>query len=376
MSTRLAAISVARRDGGEAHRGDWLAACYRVTPRVERLSARDAVLDLGRCTEEEALAAMRSLIAKLARSRVKARTGIGPSLCLAHLVLLTAPTHASIAAIGPDDAAALLHRAPITVLTSLHPTGAITAEDIARMQSFGLRTLGQVARLGQLALRRQFGDTVGRFLFNVCRGVDPRPFKSTPEPASLHLRLCIAEPVTPDHMLVALPRFAQQVAKRLKRRHRRARALRLDLRWESGAIATASVQLREHIGDPRLLTQELTCLFSRCLDTSPHGLLAELRLTLSDLAPASPEQMTFWPERPRRNAALLSVADALAKRHGHAMLLTPLLTEPAAIFAEESYHLAESREEEPGKIAHSAPIIQPADDRDPWQGVPQHLHWW
>jgi DNA polymerase-4 len=375
-SARLAAISVAPHTGGGAHHDDWLALCYRTTPRVECLSARDAVLDLGRCTEEEAVAAMRSLIARLARDGVKARSGIGPSPCLAQLVLLTAPTRVSIAAIGPDDAAALLHRAPIAVLTSLHPTGVIATEDIARMQNFGLRTLGQVARLGQLALRRQFGDTVGRFLFDACRGVEPHPFKPTPEPARLHLRLRIAEPVTPEQLLAALPRFSQQVAKRLKRRHRRARALRLDLRWGSGAIATASAQLREPTGDPRRLAQELTRLFSRCLATSPHGLLAELRLTLGDLAPASPEQMTFWPERSRRRAALLSVADALAKRQGHAVILTPLRTEPAAVFAEEGYRLAESREEGPGKIAHGAPVTQPAGDGDPWQGVPQRLHWW
>ena len=93
----FASLAVVPRDhnrGGPPRRAPgepgWMAACYRLTTRVERVSARAALLDLGVCTDSEALAVMRGLLRRLAVMGLLARAGVGPSSALAHLAALTA----------------------------------------------------------------------------------------------------------------------------------------------------------------------------------------------------------------------------------------------------------------------------------------------
>jgi hypothetical protein len=68
----LASIAVVPRDRGGDRGGPprrepgWMAACYRLTTQVERVSARAALLDLGVCTDGEELAVMRGLLRRLA----------------------------------------------------------------------------------------------------------------------------------------------------------------------------------------------------------------------------------------------------------------------------------------------------------------------
>ena len=92
---RFALLAVVPRDrGGPPQRAPgepgWMAACYRLSTRVEWVSARAALLDLGVCTGSEALAVMRSLLRRLAVMGLRGRAGVGPSSALAHLAALTA----------------------------------------------------------------------------------------------------------------------------------------------------------------------------------------------------------------------------------------------------------------------------------------------
>jgi competence ComEA-like helix-hairpin-helix protein len=58
----------------------WLAACYQLTPRVARLTPTSAALDLGPCTEQEALDVACRLADHLRWNEVAVRIGIGPTL--------------------------------------------------------------------------------------------------------------------------------------------------------------------------------------------------------------------------------------------------------------------------------------------------------
>lgn len=70
----------------------WLDACYRLAQRVERVWVGSAFLDLGVCTECEALAALRPLMRWLRQAGWRVCAGIGSSLCRAQLVVRTART--------------------------------------------------------------------------------------------------------------------------------------------------------------------------------------------------------------------------------------------------------------------------------------------
>ncbi len=362
----------------------WLAHCYAVTDRVERISPTDALLALGLCTEGEAAAVVQGLVTRLTEVGVRARVGVGPSLTLAQLALLTAPSSTPLAAVGPRLAAEFLYRTPVTTLATLHPARFISAEEIRRLQRAGLDTLGKVARLGELALRRQFGEAVGRFLFAACRGADPRPLQPMPRPERFACRLRFAEPIAPDRASVELPRLARQVASELEYRLRQAGTLWLTVTWESGIIRTRRARLRRPIGDSALLATELTRLFWGCLSPpSPNnssgewgehgGAIVAIRAAAGDLARVGHGQDTLWGSPDRRRAAIQELADALARRYGHPALLTPRLVQSDAIFERNRYRLT------PLDDAVSASVSPPSPSEasdDPWRDVPRRLHWW
>src|SRR5215510_5557718 len=87
---------------GDGSRGDssqdWLGVCRRISVRVERVAERgqwgdggSALVELGACTEEEALAVVRWLLRELAGVGRRTRVGIATSAVLAQLVMLRAP---------------------------------------------------------------------------------------------------------------------------------------------------------------------------------------------------------------------------------------------------------------------------------------------
>src|SRR5258708_40018418 len=79
----FASLAVAPRDhnhGGPPRRAPgWMAACYRLTTRVERVSARAALLDLGVCTDSEALAGGRGPLRRPGVLGLRAPRGGGPN---------------------------------------------------------------------------------------------------------------------------------------------------------------------------------------------------------------------------------------------------------------------------------------------------------
>src|SRR5690349_14746336 len=66
---------------------NWLAPCYQLTPRVQHLSATAALLDLGICTEAEAVSVVAGLLRRLENMSMFARVGIAPTATLAQLAL-------------------------------------------------------------------------------------------------------------------------------------------------------------------------------------------------------------------------------------------------------------------------------------------------
>jgi hypothetical protein len=112
---------------------DWVAACYRLTPRVERVKAWEALLDLDICDDAEALAAIVGLVARLFAMGLRARAGIGPIGVLAQLARLTAPRDRPISLVAPAEATAFLRRVPVAVLSDLHPRGSIPPEIVERL---------------------------------------------------------------------------------------------------------------------------------------------------------------------------------------------------------------------------------------------------
>jgi hypothetical protein len=386
---------------GEGWEAGWLAACRRLTPRVEAVPPRRALLDLGTCTLEEARAALEELLGWLACAGVRARAGVAPGLTLAQLAAGTATARRPLVVVPPDTAAAWLQSVPVRALPQLRAEERVTPEIVARLEGYGLRTLGHLTRVGEPALRRQFG-MAGALLAAAAVGRDVGPLQPIPLPDEACARLRLGSGAPPDRVLAALAPFARRVAARLRQQGRQTRTLRVGLRWECGCTQHARLSLRQPTDDPTVLAQEVRRLVLPMLRT--HGERAEgqrtegeaahpqaldgLQLALGDFAPALPVQATFWRTRAQQLAAAGVTAEALARQHGRPLLLQLQAARPAAIFEEQCHRLIAFSESAPASAARLGQHSRSGRDRvaarsraalglaDPWAAVPQRLHWW
>ncbi len=407
---------------------DWLTCCYQFTPQMQRLSATAALLNLGTCTDAEAAQVVDSLLLRLAGMSPSAQTdaqtdasldiqvdvqvGIAPTATLAQMAVLMAPSSRRITTLTPQDAPALLRRIPVTVLSRLLPSNTISPEIPARLQRYGLHTLGHLATLTERTLTQQFGSA-GIALAALAQGRDPLPFTTTPLSPRLRFRMRFPATAVPaEYVLAALPAWTQQISRSLRDATLSVRKLRLVVGWEHGAYAAARTVLRQHTHDPALLHTALRGLLTSLLQPQHPGtpapddardeflpgasrsLLNTVRLTALDLAPLRPEQGTFWHMRAKQQAALGPVTDALARRHGRALVLCARPVATAAIFPEERYRLhtfeclPTTRAEAKRHTTRSSPSSSafpasssPAGLRIParpsaWEDVPHRLHWW
>ena len=331
--------------GMAPNEGAWFRLCHRLTPQVERLSARSALLDLGTCSATEAMTAIGALMRAVEDLGYATRVGIAPGLTLAQLAAFTAPRDQPLRLLTAMETPAFLRTIPVAILPRLHPRGTVTPAIVARLERFGLRTLGQLARLDATALRRQFGDA-GPFLAAVAQGRDPQPLRPTPLPPTLCLRVRGLDAMPSERVLALAPRLASHLARALHEHGRRARLLHAQLRGDSGSIRRATITLRQHTDESALLARELQRLLVTLLlpsgERPAEGLLDgidEIRLTLGDFASDQPNQGTFWHTRDQRLATLQIVADGLDRRHGRPLLLRAAMIHPAAIFDEERQRL-------------------------------------
>jgi nucleotidyltransferase/DNA polymerase involved in DNA repair len=358
----------------------WLAACYQLTSRVARLSPTSAALDLGPCAEHEALAVARRLADRLRWDDVSVQIGIGPTLPVAQLALLTCPTAQRIALVSLSTLPAFLKPLPIAALCALYLPLPITDETVLRLRRAGIRTLGHIARLEELTLRRQFGS-VGIILDALARGEAPTPFHSTPPEPALRFRTRFSTALSLDQTLHRLPGLASEIATRLQGLNQTAGALTLTIWWASGGIERMEHTFPDPIQDTSMLAQRLTSLLVSLVrpqagrPVAQSGDIERLDVRVTALAPVRPKQGTLWAtpahlhsEWRRRIAAL---ADQLAQRYRRPALLTARATHEAATFSEDRHALRPLT-----TLPDTAPPPAPPRSREQEREAPIRPHWW
>jgi nucleotidyltransferase/DNA polymerase involved in DNA repair len=359
----------------------WLSACYQLTPRVARLSPTSAALDLGLCVEQEALDVARQLANRLRWNDVSVRIGIGPTLPVAQLALLTCSAAQRIALVSSCALAAYLKPLPVTVLRSLDLPIPIPEEAALRLRRAGIRTLGQLARLDELSLRRQFG-AAGAILAALARGETPTPFRPTPPEPALRFRTRFTTTLTVEQTLHRLPRLATEIATRLQALHQTTGALTLTVWWASGGVERIEYAFPDPLQEASVLAQRLTSLLLSLVRPQAFRSVAQssdierLDVRVTSLAPLRPQQHALWltpqHERSERRRRIAALADQLRQRYRRPALMTLHPTHEAAIFSEERYTLASftiTRAETPRPSA----TLMPHGQR--WEAQVRP-HWW
>lgn len=377
-----------------------LACCRAITARVELVSLggwTGALLDVGHCTADEARCVSMRLRTWLRREEWRVGIGIAPSLTLAELAALSLALRSSrrgdapdalgavdvcdalagdsfeaTSLVTPEMAEAWARGLPVWLLARLDPARALPLPVVERLRRYGLRTLGQVARLearDPLALRRQFGTGPGSQLTALCHGDDLLPIRPVKPLAQIALRQAFAQPIPLEEGRAALDALAQRLARRLSASDTQGRHLRLRITWESGAVAQAQRRFARPLCAPDELARAARALLSTTLPTTlttpragvsshpdwqetpaPH--VTALALALGDLSPwlpARPQPLFTLPgmvkdeqaqqarrERATRLARLVvEVGEPLARRYGAPALYRLATTQPDAILPEE-----------------------------------------
>ena len=211
-----------------------------VTPLVEPLSLDEAFLDVGGSVRlfgsPAALgAALRRRIAD--ELGLPASVGVAPNKFLAKLCSTKAK---------PDG---LLHLPAADVADFPRPLGVrdlwgVGEQTAARLERFGVRTVGEVADLPPATLARLVGQVSAKQLGHLARGADDRPVVPLEAAKGMSAEETFDRDVDdPAVLRRELLRLAEKVARRLRRGQVAARTITLKLRYANFVTITRSKTL-------------------------------------------------------------------------------------------------------------------------------------
>ena len=214
----------------------------QTTPLVEGISIDEAFLDVGGLAR---IAGKPSEIGARLRREVVEQVGLPITVGVARTKFLAKVASGvakpdGLLVVPPDGELEFLHPLPVERLWGV---GRVTSE---KLRAVGVRTVGEVARLGEATLVTMLGRGAGRHLHALAHNRDPRPVqvgrrrRSIGSQRALGRRRRSAEEL--DEILTAL---VDRLGRRLRAAHRLCRTVTLRFRFADFSRATRSRTLRE-----------------------------------------------------------------------------------------------------------------------------------
>ena len=291
------------------------------TPLVEGMSIDEAFLDvrgLQRLAGTPAEIAARLRQTVLERVGLRITVGVARTKFLAKVASGVAKPD-GLLVVPPDDELAFLHPLPVERLWGV---GRVTAD---KLHHRGIRTVGEVARLGEPALVAMLGRATGRHLHALAHNRDPRPVRPGRRRSSIGAQRALGRrPRSREDIDATVVALVDRLARRLRRGRRACRTVVLRLRFADFSRATRSHTL------PRATTQT-----QAILDTT-RGLLAAatpmieaqgltlVGVALTNLENDSAVQLAL-PFDPQLDWALDAALDEVRDRFGSGAVTRALL---------------------------------------------------
>ncbi|MGQ0574809.1 MAG: DNA polymerase IV [Pseudonocardia sp.] len=283
------------------------------TPLVEGMSIDEAFLDVGglrRVAGEPAEIAARLRRQVLAEVGLPITVGVARTKFLAKVASRVAKPDGLLVVPG-DGELEFLHPLPVEMLWGV---GAVTA---AKLHDWGIRTVGEVAQLGESTLVSLLGRAAGRHLFALAHNHDARQVQVGRRRGSIGSQRALGRrPRSPEAVDAILTGLVDRVTRRLRAAHRVGRTVVLRLRFDDFSRITRSHTLgaaTAHTG---------TVLgAARALLTSARPLVERRGLTLLGVAVGNLDddasvQLTLFDER--APAAVDAALDRVRDRFGSA----------------------------------------------------------
>ncbi|MGH9116512.1 MAG: DNA polymerase IV [Acidimicrobiales bacterium] len=291
------------------------------TPLVEGLSIDEAFLDVGGLRRLEGPAI--DIAARL-RRRVLDRVGLPITVGVARTKFLAKVASAvakpdGLLLVPPDEELDFLHPLPVQRLWGV---GQVTAR---KLNERGIRTVGEVAQLGEPTLVAILGRASGRHLHALAHNHDPRPVQIGRRRRSIGSQHATGwarhPPAAIDANLVGL---VDRVTRRLRAAGRVGRTVALRLRFDDYSRATRSHTLAEATAETQTVLTTARALLEEAGPLIRHQGLTLVGLAVSNLADDAAVQLAL-PYDTRDVRALDAALDRVRDRFGSAAVTRAVL---------------------------------------------------
>lgn len=285
---------------------------HRFSPLVEPLSIDEAFLDVTGCLR---LLGEPADIARQIKQAIRdevgltASLGVAPNKFLAKLASdLKKPD--GLVVIRPDEIQQVLDPLPVRRLWGCGPA---MEKEFARL---GIKTIGQVRRMGGETLKRSLGSS-GEHFWRLSQGIDDRAVTPGEQAKSIGQEETFARDVGQIGQLrQVLLGQVEEVARRLRRAGLKARTVSLKIRYGDFTTLSRSATLPE-ITDQ---TQELWQSAAGLLDAWAAKDFRPLRLlgvSASNLSAQAARQLSlFDSQRDQKQESLDQAVDAINRKFG------------------------------------------------------------
>ena len=291
----------------------------RTSPLVEGLSIDEAFLDVRGL---ERISGTAIEIAARLRREIRDEVGLTITVGVASTKFL-AKVASGVA--KPDGLMVIpagaelgfLHRLPVTRLWGV---GAVTA---AKLQSHGITTVAQVARLDETALMELIGRGTGRHVHALAHNRDPRAVRPRGRRRSIGAQRALGRahrPRPPSELDATLMTLVDRVARRMRAAGRACRTVVLRLRFDDYARATRSRTIAQATTSTATVLTVARRLLAASAPLVARRGLTLLGVALMNLCDASGLQLALAFDDPTgsrgRRAGLDRTLDALRDRFG------------------------------------------------------------
>jgi DNA polymerase IV len=310
---RMGAYSKASKDVFEVFR--------QTTPLVEGLSIDEAFLDVGGLRRVSGTPVE---IAMRLRNEVRDRVGLPITVGVARTKFLAKVASGvakpdGLLVVPPDGELDFLHPLPVERLWGV---GRVTA---AKLHDRGISTVGQVAKLAEVALVAMLGRAAGRHLHALAHNRDPRPVHVSRRRRSIGSQRALGRrrrsPEEIDEFVIGL---VDRVTRRLRAARRVCRTVMLRFRFDDFSRATRSHTLLHATAETYTILATARELLATAIPMIEAQGLTLIGVTLANLDDDSAIQLALPFDR-RSQSALDAAIDGVHERFGSAAITRAVL---------------------------------------------------
>jgi DNA polymerase-4 len=279
-------------------------------PTVEALSIDEAFLDV---RGMERIAGTPAEIARRLRLEIREQVGLPITVGIARTKFLAKVASAvakpdGLLLVQPDRELAFLHALPVERLWGV---GRVTA---AKLHHHGIRTVRQVADLGEEALVAMLGRASGRHLHALASNRDPRPVQVRRRRRSIGAQRALGRRTrSPEELATVLTALVDRVTRRLRSARRVCRTVVLRLRFADYSRITRSYTMPEPTDQTATILATAAGLLTLSRPTIERRGLTLIGVALANLSDQGPIQLTLPFDRARE---LDNALDMIRDRFG------------------------------------------------------------